>query len=145
MLTNKGSALSKLGFHDEAIHFFDQALELNPNFLPAINNKANTLMNLGKIQDAIANYNLVLSLDPTFNLATQNLNMAQKQFSGKLQFTIYEKTDDTSFDSITQITNKVADSTVNTVNKINENPSNVFEQIGVVFSMIGTSFFSFLN
>ena len=145
ILTNKGSALNKLGFHIEAISFFDHALEIDPNFLPAINNKANALINLGQIQDAVENYNLVLSLDPQFTLAKENLNIAQKQFSNNLQFMNYEDTGDIPIDSITQITNKVADSTVNTVNKINENPSNVFEQIGVVFSMIGTSFFSFLN
>ena len=145
ILTNKGSALNKLGLHNEAITFFDYALEINPNFLPAINNKANTLVNLGKVQNAIENYNLVLSLDPNFILAKQNLDFAQKQFSNNFDYTIYKKTNDNSIDSITQMTNKVADSTINTVNKINEDPSNVFEQIGVVFSMISTSFFSFLN
>ena len=145
VLTNKGSALSKLGFHHEAISFFDQALEIDPNFLPAMNNKANTLVTLGNIQDALENYDLILSIDPQFNLAKQNLEIAQKQLSQNSLFTIYDDTDDVPLDSITQITNKVADSTVNTVNKINQNPTNIFEQMGVVFSMIGTSFFSFIN
>ena len=145
ILTNKGSALNKLGFHDEAISFFDHALEIDPNFLPAINNKANTLVNLEKIQDAIKNYNLVLSLDPQFTLAKQNLDTVQKRFPINLELSISEASNDLQLNSINHITNKVADSTIHAVNEINENPSNVFEQIGVVFTMIGTSFFSFLN
>ena len=145
VLTNKGSALSKLGFYDEAISFYDHALKIDPNFLPAINNKANTLVNLGYVHDAVENYNSILSIDPKFTLAKQNLDVTLKQFSNNFQYTIDEKSNDITLDSISKITNKVADSTVNTVNKINENPSNVFEQIGVVFSMIGTSFFGFLN
>ena len=145
ILTNKGSALNKLGFHDEAISFFDHALEIDPNFLPAINNKANTLVNLEKTQDAIKNYNLVLSLDPQFTLAKQNLDTVQKRFPTNLELSISEASNDLQLNSINHITNKVADSTVHAVNQINENPSNVFDQIGVVFSMIGTSFFSFLN
>ena len=128
-----------------AITFFDYALEIDSKFLPAINNKANALINLGNIEDAIINYKLALELDPNFTLAKKNLNMAQKQFPNNLQFTVYENPEENHLNSITQITNKVADTTVNTVNKINENPSNVFEQIGVVFSMIGSSFFNFLN
>ena len=145
ILTNKGSALSKLGFYDESIIFFDSALDIDPNFLPALNNKANSLINLGKFDDAITNYNLVLEIEPHFSLAEKNLKLAQQEFSKDLNNLTFEDSEKTTQNSVTQITNKVADTTINTVNQINENPSNVFEQIGVVFSMIGSSFFNFIE
>ena len=145
ILTNKGSALSKLGFYDESIIFFDSAIEIDPNFLPALNNKANSLINLGKFESAIENYNLILEIDPNFSLAQKNLNFAQQEFSNNLETLSFENSNTPSLNSVTQITNKVADTTITTVNQINENPSNVFEQIGVVFSMIGSSFFNFIE
>ena len=51
ILVNKGSTLGKLGYFSEAIVYYDQAIEIDPNFLPAKNNKANALANLGNFEE----------------------------------------------------------------------------------------------
>ena len=44
ILVNKGSTLGKLGYFSEAIVYYDQAINIDPDFLPAKNNKANALV-----------------------------------------------------------------------------------------------------
>ena len=143
ILTNKGSALSKLGYHDEAILFYDSALKINPNFLPAINNKANALSQLGHFEQAISDYNFILELDPTFTVSLQNLETSKKLYVNNDHIII--NIENNSLSPINQITNKVVDTTIETVNTVNENPSNVLDQLGVVFSMIGSTFSGFLS
>ena len=144
ILTNKGSALSKLGYYDEAILFYDSALKINPNFLPAINNKANALAQLGHFEQAISDYNLILELDPTFTISLQNLETVQRLYVSN-DDPIINNMENDSTPSINQITNKVVNTTIKTVNTVNENPSNVLDQLGVVFSMIGSTFSGFLS
>ena len=53
VLVNKGSALWENWDHfPEAIVYYDQAIKIAPDFLPAKNNKANALANLGNYDDA---------------------------------------------------------------------------------------------
>lgn len=52
-LVNKGVALYELEQFDEAIKYYDQALELNPGKLGAIVNKANALQEQGKYDEAL--------------------------------------------------------------------------------------------
>ena len=53
VLVNKGSALAKLNYLSEAILYYDQAIKIDPDFLPAKNNKANALANSQQYDDAI--------------------------------------------------------------------------------------------
>ena len=143
ILTNKGSALSKLGYYDEAILFYDSALKINPNFLPAINNKANALAQQGDFEQAISDYNFILELDPTFTASLQNLETSKQLYINK--DSTLNNIENNSLSSINQITNRVVDTTLKTVNTVNENPSNLLDQLGVVFSMIGSTFSGFLS
>ena len=68
VLTNKGSALGKLGYFNEAIIHYDKAIEINSNFLPALNNKANILASMGNYDEAISLYAEVLGKNPRLYL-----------------------------------------------------------------------------
>ena len=54
--TNIGSALPSLGRCDEALRWFDKALEIRPNLAEALNNKAVSLGQLHRFDDAFALY-----------------------------------------------------------------------------------------
>ena len=69
MLSNKGSTLGKLGYYSEAIVYYDYALGINPQFLPAINNKANSLANMGKYNEAKLLYEYVIENNPDYETA----------------------------------------------------------------------------
>jgi Flp pilus assembly protein TadD len=43
MLTNKGNALDNLGKHQEAIQYYDKALDLEPNDVIALEDKGSAL------------------------------------------------------------------------------------------------------
>jgi hypothetical protein len=55
--TNIGSALLSLGRCDEALPWFDKALEIRPNLAELLNNKAVSLGQLHRFDDAFALYN----------------------------------------------------------------------------------------
>ncbi len=48
----------------EAVNYFDKALELNPNHVDAWNNKGVALANLGKHEEAIVYYDKALVIKP---------------------------------------------------------------------------------
>jgi Flp pilus assembly protein TadD len=48
-LNNKGNALDNLGKHQEAIQYYDKALDLEPNDVIALENKGSALDLLGNI------------------------------------------------------------------------------------------------
>jgi tetratricopeptide (TPR) repeat protein len=74
----KGRSLLWLGKYDEAIKYFDKALEINPNDTKAWYNKSTALFNLGKYEEAInANRELL-------NIDSGNVNVWQ--VTGDLQF-----------------------------------------------------------
>ncbi len=138
VLTNKGAALSKLGLYDESILYYDAALELESKYLPALNNKANALAQLDMWDDALSTYQTALAIYPGNNLILENQNTAQMQMP-KLN-SVQE-----SQNTIQQITTNVVDTTVSTVKNVNERPSNVLEEIGVVFGTFSAMIFGFLN
>lgn len=139
ILTNKGAALSKLGLFQESIFYYNTALELESQYLPALNNKANALAQLGNWDDAISIYKKSLELYPGNNLLMKNLNKAQEHIP-KHNEPISE-----SQNSIQQITSDIVDNTVTTVKDVNERPSSVIEEIGIVFSTFSAMIFGFLN
>src|SRR5688500_1600655 len=49
----KGISLRNLGKYEEAIRYFDKALEINPNYIEVRHTKANALFKLGKYEEAI--------------------------------------------------------------------------------------------
>jgi tetratricopeptide (TPR) repeat protein len=75
--SNRGSALAKIGHYDAALDYYDAALDLDPNFAPALNNKANLMMQQGKISQAISMYDAALKSDPNNTVAKKNLEKAK--------------------------------------------------------------------
>ncbi|MFQ5573029.1 MAG: tetratricopeptide repeat protein [Nitrosopumilaceae archaeon] len=134
-LTNKGATLAKLGHFEEAILHYNHALEINPLFVPALNNKGNALSQLWKFDEAIKVYNAAKNLDPKNEILNKNLATSQSKFVplGSNQNQILEP--------------PVQNSNGEKIEKFKEiKPKNdsknpdFFEQIGIVFSSIGSIF-----
>ncbi|MBI5377794.1 MAG: tetratricopeptide repeat protein [Thaumarchaeota archaeon] len=141
VLTNKGSALVRLGQYNEAITYYDLALKIQPDYLPAINNKANALTELGDFKEAILLYNSVLDHEPTYVVAQNNLEKAREKL---LLFTKNQEQESTYEDSVIKVSEEIPD-TINKINHKEENPTNILEQIGRVFSFLSTNVFGFMK
>jgi len=134
-LTNKGAALAKLGHFEEAIIYYDHALEINPSFVPALNNKGNALSQLWKFNEAIGIYNAAKNLDPDNKILTKNLALSESRFVplDENQKTIFEpliqNTKGEKIEKFEEVKPK----------KDSEEPD-FFEQIGIIFSSIGSIF-----
>jgi pentatricopeptide repeat protein len=68
-----------LGYFSEAILYYDQAINIEPNFLPAKNNKANALANLGNTDDAISLYNEILTKNSHYIAARKILKLSYQK------------------------------------------------------------------
>jgi tetratricopeptide (TPR) repeat protein len=139
VLTNKGSTLGKLGRFSESIIYYDKALEINPDFIPAINNKANALANMGKYDQSVSLYMDAIEKNPDFQTARKNLTLVLSEMSS--ENTILP----TAQESLSkEIPSKNVFQTQQSSKLQTEQSSNFFEEIGVVFSSLG-SLFGFLN
>jgi tetratricopeptide (TPR) repeat protein len=128
-LTNKGSALAKMNFYEEAIVHYNSALDIDPNNFQALNNKANALANLEKYDEAIQTYNKALITASGNPIILSNLEKAQSQS------TIF-----TNNESIQLEKPSILKQEQNFVESNNQETTNIFEQIGNMFS----SLFGFL-
>ena len=134
-LTNKGAALAKLGYFEEAILYYDHALEINSSFVSALNNKGNALSQLWKFNEAIGIYNAAKNLDPDNKILTKNLALSESRFVplDENQKPIFEpliqNTKGEKIEKFEEVKPK----------KDSEEPD-FFEQIGIVFSSIGSIF-----
>ena len=73
---NKGLALYKLGRYQEALHAYDEALIIDPDYVPATLNKGSALHKLGRYREAVNAYDEVLSRDPNRVTAWYNKGLA---------------------------------------------------------------------
>jgi len=64
LLFKKGLDSYNLGNHNQAISYFDQVLEIDPNHLGALNNKGAVLLKLWRLEQAIPYFDKVLEIDP---------------------------------------------------------------------------------
>ena len=137
ILTNKGSALAKLGYYDEAILHFDKAIEINSNFLPAINNKANTLANVGNYEEAVSLYTTVLGKNPSYIAVRQNLELALSEMP-QTHNVIFQK----PIIPLKENSHVFEDALDNNepIKLQKEKSPNFFEQIGSMFSSLGSLF-----
>ncbi len=62
-LNSMGLSLNELNRHNDALEFYDKALEIDTNDVTALMNKAISQSHLGNYKDAIDNYDLVQSID----------------------------------------------------------------------------------
>lgn len=67
------------GDPDEAIKFFNKALELNPRFYLAYNSRGLAYTFRGNFQDAIASFKKCLEINPTFTEAHNNLGIVYQE------------------------------------------------------------------
>jgi len=72
----KGGQYLKMFNYEEAMTFFDKALELEPNSVEALYQKANALSALEKYNEAIEYYEKVLNIDPENQNAVISLHNA---------------------------------------------------------------------
>ena len=63
-LNEKGVELAKLGRFEEAIKYYDKALEIKPDSWIVLYNKGKALSDLGMYEDAILQYEKVLTIEP---------------------------------------------------------------------------------
>lgn len=130
ILANKGSALAKMNFYEEAIIHYDSALDVEPNNFQVLNNKANALANLEKYAEAIQTYKKALAAAPGNQLILKNLEKAQLKSTSLANDEIIATKEP-----------PVLEQEPNLVKSNNQQSSNIFEQIGNMFS----SLFGFLS
>jgi tetratricopeptide (TPR) repeat protein len=140
ILTNKGSVLGKMGYFSEAIMYYDQAIQIDPNFLPAKNNKANVLANLGNFDDAISLYQEILQKNPNYITAQTNLQLT---LSMTPQIDIVNRPAESYTQNIA-FENLPLPKNTDSFGDEKENYSNFFDDIGNAFSSLGF-LFGFLN
>ena len=63
-LYREGTSLSALGYYNEALVCFDQALSIEPGYKGALINKGLVLNDLGRYEDALNCFNEVLKINP---------------------------------------------------------------------------------
>ena len=70
--SDKGTSLSSLGRHDEALRCYDRALEIDPRYAMVWSNKGYTLHNLGRYVEAVACCDMALEIYPRYGYAWNN-------------------------------------------------------------------------
>ncbi len=68
-LFEKGNALYEKGQFEEALLYYDQIIELEPECAAAYNNKGSALNELKRYEEALACYDLAIKLDPNYAYA----------------------------------------------------------------------------
>ena len=79
--SNEGSVLRSQGRLEEAIRYYDRAIELNPDYAEAWYNKGVALQAQGNLAEAIECYDRALALNPDDNVANHNRRMAQQRLA----------------------------------------------------------------
>jgi tetratricopeptide (TPR) repeat protein len=74
-LLDKGAALFSLGRYEEAIEYFDRAIELDPNNAKAWDNKGSALYGLGRYEKAFEHYVRALQISPNYASAWGNIGI----------------------------------------------------------------------
>ena len=138
ILVNKGSTLGKLGYLTEAIAYYDQAINIDSDFLPAKNNKANALANLGNFKDAIVLYDEILEKNPNYQTARKNLNIA---LSSSIDTT--NSSPEIDIQKISYQEPSISEKS-SISNSETEKSSSFFDEVGLVISNFG-SLLGFLN
>ena len=64
-LLNYGNSYYEQGEYQEAITWFDKALEIDPNYVFALHNKGLALIQLGQYEEAITSLDKALAIEPS--------------------------------------------------------------------------------
>jgi len=79
-ILNTGICFAHQNLPEDAIKFFDKALQINDNYLPALINKANALQDVFNPDEALLYYQKVLLLNPRSEEALIGLSNIQTHF-----------------------------------------------------------------
>lgn len=79
----EGVTAAQAGKMEEAVHFFEKAIQANPRNVKALNNLGLAKRKLGLINEAIKAYKRAIEVDPAFPLAYKNLGIALEQNGDK--------------------------------------------------------------
>jgi len=71
-LVNQGVEVARTGEYDAAIHNFDEAIRIDPKYVPAYDNRGTAEMAKGDLARAMADYDEAIRLDPKDSLAFIN-------------------------------------------------------------------------
>jgi tetratricopeptide (TPR) repeat protein len=88
-LNNKGVSLSQLGFHEEAIACFKEALKIKPTYAGAHMNLGYTYGKLSRLDEEVSEYKQALKINPDLTEAHYNMANAYR-ISGKFEEAIAE-------------------------------------------------------
>ncbi len=66
---NKGIDLYSMGRYDDAIKYFNRALEIDPSYIKALSNKGVVLNKLGRYEEAIKCFDKVIKVNPNLSTA----------------------------------------------------------------------------
>ena len=121
--------------------YYDKAINIDPNFLPAKNNKANALANLGNTDDAISLYNEILTKNPHYITARKNLEIALSETSQI--HNVVDTLKEFKNKDIDKLKSSLSEKTILFESKKQKSTS-FFEEISIVFSSLG-SLFGFLK
>jgi tetratricopeptide (TPR) repeat protein len=83
ILHEKGFALSRIGQYDEAIYYYDKALQLNEDNEEILSNKGVALFNLDRREEAKNCFAKALKMRPSYEKAWNNLGVVMRA-EGKL-------------------------------------------------------------
>jgi len=78
-LKQRGDVLRQAHRPLEALHSYDQALTLKPDFAEALKNRGNALRELGRPIDALASYQQALKIQPEFAEALNNCGVTLQE------------------------------------------------------------------
>jgi tetratricopeptide (TPR) repeat protein len=71
-LTSQGMEAFKVGSYNEALHYFDESIKLNPSDALALNNKGYLLYKLHRPDEALAYVEMAIEANPRFEMAWRN-------------------------------------------------------------------------
>ena len=77
-LSNVGIAYDELGHYEEALKYYDLAVETDPTYAAAYNNRGITYRNLERDDDAFADYSKAIELDRTYAAPLNNRALIYK-------------------------------------------------------------------
>ena len=81
--------LEELGEHQQAISYYEKAIQIQPNYVKAHNNLGVILKELGEHQKAISYYEKAIQIDPKYEVAYINLGMLFKELGEYQKATSY--------------------------------------------------------
>ncbi|MEI0510002.1 tetratricopeptide repeat protein [Brachyspira intermedia] len=76
---DRANIFSLEGKYEEAIVYYNKAIELDPNYTDAYNGREKAKNDLGKYEDSIKDFNKVIELTPNYTNAYYDRGNAKKK------------------------------------------------------------------